>query len=187
MARVIRGDARLQKRAVVDAEAQAATLLHEAARDAAAQVAAAVAEAEALREQARARGHDAGLAMAGARLIEAGHAHEAALAEAQAQVAKLGAAIARQLLHAELELAPERIRGIVAAVLEKNRRAARVSVRVAVEARNELLDLGAGIEVITDPSLGPGDCVVESDLGRFDARIEVRLDALDKALREATR
>lgn len=187
MARVIRGDGRVTKRAVVDAEAKARAMLATATLEARALVDAAEAAAASIEERARDAGREQGLATAAAQLLQAGQAHGAALEEAQKQVAKLATAVARQLLHAELELAPERIRAIVASVLEKNRRAKRVSVRVSAASLEALGDLGPGVDVIGDPELGPGDCVVESDLGRFDARIELRLAALDEALRAAPR
>jgi flagellar biosynthesis/type III secretory pathway protein FliH len=45
---------------------------------------------------------------------------------------------------------------------------------------------GVGATVISDPSLSPGDCVVSCELGEIDGRIEVRLDALAKAIAGAS-
>jgi flagellar biosynthesis/type III secretory pathway protein FliH len=64
--------------------------------------------------------------------------------------------------------------------LERVRRASRVRVRVHPSDAAQLIELEA--EVVEDPSITRGGCVVESELGEVDARLEVRLDALARAI-----
>ncbi|HJL31474.1 MAG TPA: FliH/SctL family protein, partial [Polyangiaceae bacterium LLY-WYZ-15_(1-7)] len=42
----------------------------------------------------------------------------------------------------------------------------------------------AGAERIHDPALARGDVILETELGRLDGRLEVRLEALRRALEE---
>jgi flagellar biosynthesis/type III secretory pathway protein FliH len=43
-------------------------------------------------------------------------------------------------------------------------------------------ELSGGVRIEADPALGRGDCIVVSDAGVLDARIEVQLQALARAL-----
>ena len=44
----------------------------------------------------------------------------------------------------------------------------------------------AAIEIIADESVGRHGCVVETAVGRVDARLATQLDALERALTEQT-
>jgi flagellar biosynthesis/type III secretory pathway protein FliH len=61
--------------------------------------------------------------------------------------------------------------------------------RTAVEAArpNWLTKVAAAadVQVVTDDSVGRHGCVVETPVGRIDARLQTQLDALDRALRGA--
>ncbi len=85
---------------------------------------------------------------------------------------------------------------VVRNALQVVRNQPRVTIRVppaqesALQPRlNELL-AGYGrigmIEMIADPRLGAGDCVLETELGVVDAGVEVQLQALERALKNRT-
>ena len=42
---------------------------------------------------------------------------------------------------------------------------------------------GVDVRVVADPSIGRHGCVVETPVGRLDARLHTQLDALERALR----
>lgn len=104
------------------------------------------------------------------------------LSDCEATVRELALAVARRVVAQELDAHPERIRGVVRDAVERVRRAARVRVRVSPEDSASLAELG--LELVTDPEIERGGCVVESDLGEVDARVEVKLSALARALEE---
>ncbi len=93
-------------------------------------------------------------------------------------------AAARRIVGEELVLAPERIVTIVREVLERARRARTVTVRVhpadAGALRRAFGEEGALVE--EDPSLERGGCVVATELGELDARLEVKLEELARAM-----
>jgi len=39
-----------------------------------------------------------------------------------------------------------------------------------------------GVSTVPDPSVARGGCIVDTDLGRFDARLDVQLRAVERAL-----
>lgn len=130
----------------------------------------------ALREKAQ---EDARAELAAER-VALERARRAMLDDAEATVRTLALAVARRLVAEELETHPERIRSIVREASERVRRASRVRVRVSPADCAALGPLDA--EIVEDPSVERGGCVVESDLGDVDARLEVRLEALARAL-----
>ena len=77
-------------------------------------------------------------------------------------------------------LVAERVR----TVLERARRAKRVRVRVHPSdlAHLEGAEWAAGASIEGDAELTPGDCVVETELGTLDGRVQTQLAALDEAL-----
>ncbi len=103
------------------------------------------------------------------------------LEEAESSVAAIAVAAARKVVAEELSLRPEHIRAIVGAALERVRRASRVRVRVHPSDAAHLVL--SDVPVVEDESIERGGCVVESELGDVDARLEVRLAAIERALR----
>ena len=179
--------------AVVDARDEAAALR-----------AAAIAEAEAIRaragderaeavKQGREEGRAAGAAeiaalLAGAR-VQAEQLREAATPAAIALAVKM----AEQIVGRAVSLAPEVMADIAGAALEACRpRGDWVRVRVhpddaaAVTARQQALaaraPAGAALDVVADESVGRYGCVIETAIGRVDARLETQLAALERAL-----
>ncbi len=114
------------------------------------------------------------------------------LAALEPQLVELGLQLARRILDEELRLAPERIAALAAPLLARVRRARQVVVRVHPDDRDALAaqlpalrasaELAAAVHIQDDPDLARGDCVVVSDAGALDARIETQLRALGKAL-----
>jgi len=63
----------------------------------------------------------------------------------------------------------------VPAAEEERVRAAQVQLLAATEGADELA-------IIADPAIGSGGCIVETERGRFDARIETQIDLLGEEL-----
>ncbi len=189
MSRVIRGGAgerRVVPGEVFDARAEADRTVADARTEAERIVAEARREADAVREEARRAGRAEGEEDAARALLEATRARAHIDSGTERAVVELAMAAARRIVAEELSLAPERIRAIVDDVLARARRAHRITVRVHPDDVAGLSGIGArdGLEasIEADASIARGGCVVTTDLGELDARIEVRLAALEKAL-----
>jgi flagellar assembly protein FliH/type III secretion protein L len=130
--------------------------------------------------------------LAGAGAEEA-RARQAATAPAIALALKM----AEQIVGRAVTLAPDLMTEIVGAALDACRpRGGWVRVRVhtddaaAVTARRDRLaaraPAGAALEIVADESVGRHGCVIETAVGRVDARLETQLAALERALLQET-
>jgi type III secretion system HrpE/YscL family protein len=185
MARVIRGGGRVVPVAIVDARQQAARIVEEARAEATRLVSEAERGAAEVERRAAHQGEESALATLAARLFEAERRRDGALAEAERDLAKIALAAARRIVGEELTVAPERIVAIVREVLDRARRARRIVVRVHPEDAATLRRLAEGAlpyAIEEDPAIARGGCVIETELGEVDARIETKLAALEKAL-----
>ena len=147
----------------------------------------------ALAEQGRA---EAGAELAA--LIADARAHASRLRAASTPAAiALATKMAEQIIGRAVTLAPELMADIAGAALEACRpRGDWVRVRVhpddgaAVTARRDALvaraPRAAALEIVGDESVGRYGCVIETAVGRVDARLETQLAALERALMEQT-
>jgi flagellar assembly protein FliH len=103
-------------------------------------------------------------------------------AESEARLVELALLVARRVIAREVSMDPSVVLGLVregiAALGEKDRLVVRVgrffgSMRTAIEA--DLATAKLRCDVVVDPSLGETGCVVETELGRVDESVEVRL------------
>jgi type III secretion protein L len=195
--RIVGGAGRVVSGAILDAGAEA-TALAGAAR---AEIDAIRAQAGVALEEARRRGRDEGRAEAAAEMA-------ALLADARAQAARLREAstptaialalkMAEKIVGRAVTLAPELMAEIAGAALEACRPGGdRVRLLVhpddaaAVTAsRNALAARAPGaaaLEIVADETVGRHGCVVETAVGRVDARLETQLAALERALLQET-
>lgn len=167
-------------------------ILADARRRAEAILEAARAEARELETSTRARVEDEARSEAAALLASAGAERRRMLGEVQGDVVVLATEIARKILRRELRLDPELVAELCAGALRQVALARAVTLRVnpgdlaAVSARSQalaaVLDDGASLKFVGDESVGRGGCVVESDMGRIDARLETQLAAIERAL-----
>ncbi|HET8938209.1 MAG TPA: FliH/SctL family protein [Polyangiales bacterium] len=187
MARVIRAQrtgTAVVRAAVYDAQLEAAALLERAHND-----------AERIRQTAHAEGYAAGNAAAARQLFD--------LASLQAELGKrtehdatqAALLVAGQLLGSALTVEPEKIAALLRPHLARMRRAQRVVLRLhpddatwleqnptALMELREQHTLASSLELRPDPSITRGGCVVESNIGELDARVETRLTLLAAAL-----
>lgn len=184
MARVIKADPRgprLHPAVVFSAEEQARAVL-DAAR----------AEAEAVRARAREEGRVEGRAELAAACLRLAGERERWLAEAHAQAIEVALRLAGHLVGEALETRPDRIAQVVEPLLERVRHAGRIGIRAHPDDHPALAaacgalvgedGLPRAITLTPDATISRGGCVVETDAGVLDARLEVRIDALRQAL-----
>jgi type III secretion protein L len=152
-------------------------------------------QAAAIRESAFQKGLDEGLANWNRAVADALEARDRLLTESQEQLARVAIRVAEKIVGERLRDEPSTIVSIVAEAL-KNVRCERdliihVNPEHVAEVRQRLdrLQAAAGgartIQVAASAAVPPGGCIVESELGTIDARLETQLNCLEKALRRA--
>jgi len=189
-------------------ETQAAVdIVDEARRRADELVRQATMEAAAIRERARAMGHDEGYlrgsAEARAELAEALAFVQQSAAEGKAirddllrrsehEMVAMVVAGLRSILGEWAERDPSLVQQTVRRALERAGSQNVVRIRLHADQANAVvayLTESAGtpppFEVLADGSIGLGGCVIDTTHGRVDARLDVQLDALAQVLREA--
>lgn len=108
--------------------------------------------------------------------------------QAEADLVKLSLAIARRILHRELAVDPEAMRGLIQAALEKlqSQEISRVRIHPSQEAvvRSVLQGrpLGSQVQVLADGALSPGAAIFESSRGNLDASVEMQLREIEQGL-----
>lgn len=197
MGRLLKGTGRVVPAPVLAAREQAALIL----ADARGELARARAEADGLRQEVARRGYeagfeagrDAGLASVTG-LIAAAHVEaDAVRARTRDLAVVLARRMAEKVVGRAVELSPEVMGDIAAQALAASRpRAGRLVLRVhpedlaateAARARwRERLPAEVEVQVVEDAAVGRSGCVVETPVGRLDARLDTQLDALERAL-----
>lgn len=192
--RVVRaaGGARLVPREAVDAVGRARALLAEAERERDRVLASAREEAEALRTQAYREGREQARAESSAWMTAATARWSAALEAEQSSVVTLACDVVLAVLGRESSLGVEVVRDVTKQALSRVRRARRVVLKVSPHeidgvraAMQAWLPAGMTPDVLdveSDPSVRAGGVIVETELGRLDARLDVQLAAIRRAL-----
>lgn len=192
------GDSRIVKRSVYESGRSAEEILAEARAEAERLIEEARAETSSIRENAVAEGRAEGLREWNQRILEATAARDRSLADAEREILQLAVHIAEKIIGEQLRVEPGAIVSIVAEALKSVRRDKDVSLLVnpeavaVVEARLEELrrqaPQGALFSVRADPSIAPGGCVIRTESGSVDAKLESQLQCLEELLlREAGR
>jgi flagellar assembly protein FliH len=115
--------------------------------------------------------------------------------QARGDAIEIGFQVASRILESEVRSNPEALFTLVRSALRKAGDSRRVVVRMApgdaatVDSGRERLGEGsltaARVEVVPDASLGPGDCIVETDFGQVDGRLSTRLSEARRAVKAA--
>lgn len=105
------------------------------------------------------------------------------------ELAGLVAEMAAKVVHRQIAADDTIVLDVVRGTLQRAAGAARITVHVAASdlpavraAAAELLaaaSAGGELEIVADPTVEPGGCLVDTELGEFDARIATQLAAFD--------
>ncbi|HET8722625.1 MAG TPA: hypothetical protein VFM53_00375 [Anaeromyxobacteraceae bacterium] len=173
-----------------DAREEARALLHGAQEEARALREGAAAEAGRAREEGREAGRREGLALAAARVARAADEADRLVAGAQEGLLELAAALAGRILDREVRpgadvvalagKALEALRGRTRATLL----ACPAEIPVLERERTRPGSALRGARILPEPSLRPGEVVVEAGGARLDARFPALVAELCRALRE---
>lgn len=116
--------------------------------------------------------------------------------EARADALEIGFIVARKVLEQELRTGPKALFDLIRSAIRKAGESRKITLRLnpedcatlegAGEEQRRTLTL-AQLELVADPELSPGDCVVEGDLGIVDGRLAGRLAELARAIEQAAR
>lgn len=104
----------------------------------------------------------------------------------EAEVIKLSLAIAAKILHRESSADPLLVGALVRIALERLQAGSSVTVRVGADEvaswTGQLQQLAHGIEaqVVGDPHLGHGECVVQAKVGSADLSIDAQLKEVEQ-------
>jgi flagellar assembly protein FliH len=113
--------------------------------------------------------------------------------QAETDLVKLSLAIARRILHRELAVDPEALRGLIQAALEKlqSQEICRVRVHPAQEPLvRSMLGQGASgrpVELVADKTLDRGAAIFETNRGNLDASAETQLLEIEQGLTDRLR
>ncbi|MFO8079805.1 MAG: FliH/SctL family protein [Armatimonadota bacterium] len=172
-------------------------------------------EAEAIRREVRSQALEEASAAAEAALEEVVAEMTAAFTSAQQEllrrletaaderldqlerdITRLVAMMTEKVIHRKVETDDDVVLDVVRATIERAAGAHRFTVRIPPpseplvrEAMAELLAIADGadhIEITTDEAIGPGGCIVETERGRFDARIATQMERLTEEISRAT-
>jgi type III secretion protein L len=179
------------KRPVVEARAEARRLLAEAEREARELRETAEREARELREAAYEEGREAALLEFTELLLEARERRDAALQSAERDLLRLAVKIAEKIIGREVESDAGALADIVSTALRHARQNESLTVRVnpsdmpAVESHRARLDPSGRarfLDLVSDPRVRPGGCIIESESGTVDAQLSTQLRVLERAL-----
>lgn len=105
----------------------------------------------------------------------------------EGEVVALALAIARKILHREAQVDPLLLAGVVRVGLDNVAAGTRVRLRVhpdQVQAWQEFFTLQPGLqslpELMGDATLGPGRCMLETELGSTDLTLETQLKEIEQ-------
>ena len=179
------------KRPLVEARAEASRLLAEAEREAARLRERAQQAASELRETAYQEGREAALAELNGLMLEAHERREAALTEVERDVLRLSIKVAEKIIGREIKAEPEVVADIVSTALRSVRQREMLVVRVhpadlpEIQSRRERIDPAGRsrfLDFVADPRVGRGGCIIESESGTVNARLDTQLRVLEGAL-----
>ena len=113
--------------------------------------------------------------------------------EAEEDTVNLAIAIARRVLHRELATDPEAILGLVIAAFQKLNARETHRLRVspadvtALEENRARMDLPAGLEISSDPSVPMGSTIFETSRGELDASVDTQLAEIQRGFADVIR
>jgi flagellar biosynthesis/type III secretory pathway protein FliH len=178
-------------RTAIDPAPEARRIIVEAMKEAERVRAEAQREAKAGCEAAHRRGYDQALIELAQYLKDANKRKEEVGKEIERDLLKLSIEIARQIVEEEIKHRSETLAEIIVTALRNARQHEMLTVRInpgdmeaIVLHRNliEQMSRARYIDIVVDPRVDHGGCVIESDSGTIDAQLNTQLRVLERAL-----
>jgi type III secretion system HrpE/YscL family protein len=185
------------KKDVFEAGQEARTIIEAAEAQARAILAAAERTRTSVFDAARKDGYEQGLALWNDALVASQRARDAMASDYESELMRLSVKISEKIIGEELLTRPETILSIVREALHSIRHERSVTIQVnpqeveevrrQINRLQDVLGPGRQLQVVADSSVTRGGCLVESELGVIDARLETQLKCLEDALSRAAR
>jgi type III secretion protein L len=181
---------KIVKNQIVSAQMEAARILEEAEDFAAEIRREALAEAEDLKTQAFREGTENALTEFERNLIESREIREKVWRETEKDLLRLAVRLAERIVGREIEKDDKTIIEIISTALQNARQQEKLTVRVnpkdlpTIEKETEKFSSGRilFIDFVADPRVESSGCLIESEVGTIDARLETQLRVLERAL-----
>lgn len=179
------------KNQTLAARRDAEDIVAEARQEADAIVQNAVREAEQVLDEAYREGIERSLAEFETHLIEIREIRSNVLQDAERDLLTLAVRIAEKILGKELTSNKKTITDIVSTALRNARQREKVTVFVnpadlgAITSEGEKFSSNERIRIldfVADPSVPAGGCVIETEVGKIDARLETQFKVIENAL-----
>lgn len=178
------------KNQIVTAQREAARILEEAEEFAAEIRREARAEAEDLKTQAYREGTENALTEFERNLIESREIREKVWRETEKDLLRLAVRLTEKIIGREIEKDDKTIIEIISTALQNARQQEKLTVRVNPKdlptIEKQTRNLGSGriqfIDFVADPRVSSSGCLIESEVGTIDARLETQLRVLERAL-----
>ena len=185
---------KLVKNQIVSAQKEAARILQEAERGADEIRREAQTQAENLKAEAYSEGTENALVEFEQNLLEAREIREKVWRETEKDLLRLAVRLAEKIVGREIEKDDQTIVEIVSTALQNARQQEKLTVRVnpkdlpTIEKKAENLASGRirFIDFVADPRVESSGCLIESEVGTIDARLETQLRVLERALLSQT-
>jgi flagellar biosynthesis/type III secretory pathway protein FliH len=116
-------------------------------------------------------------------------------AEARTDALEIGFLVARRILEMELSASAEPLVNLVRSAVRRLGESRRIVIHLSppdAQAMNAIIETRgpqavaqaaiSRVEIVADPSLGRGDCLVEGDLVTVDGRLNARIEELRRVL-----
>jgi type III secretion protein L len=195
--RIIKAGATVVKGDTYDAKIDASRIVDAARAQARSIVEAAQQERQAILDAARHEGYEHGLREWNSAVGEVDTARDRYLADSELELIRLAVRIAQKILAAELRLNPEAIVSLARESMQSLGRERSLTLRVSpdsielmrdrIHSLRETAGPRRSIEVVPDRSVEPGGCIVESEYGVIDARLETQMRCMEELLLRAAR
>ena len=181
---------RVVKNQIVSAQREAARILEEAEDFAAEIRREAEAEAENLKAEAFREGTENALTEFERNLIETREIREKVWRDSEKDLLRLAVRLAERIVGREIEKDDKTIIEIISTALQNARQQEKLTVRVnpkdlpTIEKKTERFSSGRiqFIDFVADPRVASSGCLIESEVGTIDARLETQLRVLERAL-----
>jgi type III secretion protein L len=178
------------KNQIVSAQREAARILEEAEDFAAEIRREAEAEAENLKAEAFREGTENALTEFERNLIETREIREKVWRDSEKDLLRLAVRLAERIVGREIEKDDKTIIEIISTALQNARQQEKLTVRVnpkdlpTIEKKTERFSSGRiqFIDFVADPRVASSGCLIESEVGTIDARLETQLRVLERAL-----
>jgi type III secretion protein L len=181
----------LLKRSVIEANDEARQIIEKAETYASELRQQVEFEADELRENAYQEGKEKALVEMSTLLIDSQEIRDKTLLETEQDILRLSIKLAEKIIGREIEKDKSTVVDIVSNALRNAKRQDKLTIRVSQKdystVQEKFTELSQSsrtsyVDIVPDPRVTLGGCIIESEVGTIDARLETQLRALEKAL-----